>query len=619
MKKTLGWLLLLLAGWATGSAAEGQNVKTQPEQALVLQLKREPWQALVAVAMTPVFYNGAASTPLLFCDGSEQREIAIPHDTLAVQDLGADAATATAKLAAKYWKKAEVVYVVENYEQALWAVPCAALESAPILVSPTKDTLAALGAKQAVVLGGVAPQVGKVVTLASKTEVWKHQLGLMAAKGKQCDYVVITNPHDADAQLNANVQWPYLSLAAAPLAAYRQAIVQTGDYTGDRKRLHALGGSSGDSSDKAKLEFVKPSFLKVKDECNAAEQFLLDNKQNPQFLGMVGGSIELPYYICDLHAKYKFWDIQIDYVPADTPYATLRNDVDFTRFVKPDFAVGRIIGDSVLDETLMLARTFFRKAYLPGGKYAALVPAGWEKTAVVYDGHRLNQPDEGGPDATPNEPFHPAGEVHAVFGSNGLKSDYVFPKDEIRKDSQGILAPELFGLTSGYGFVQYVAHGDPPYMRIEAGKQGKDVKNYMATGAEFRRRLNFRAPTAAYVIGCNVGTMNAAFETNEEFLPTSAIHAGAIAFMAPNKCQSICFWRYAPKGPGADQCIFFWENALKKKMPVGLALIDAKWRGYTMWRDKQAEADRGKDSDNVIEIDAPSMVLFGDPALQLVE
>jgi len=306
-------------------------------------------------------------------------------------------------------------------------------------------------------------------------------------------------------------------------------------------------------------------------------------------------------------------------VPADTPYATLRNDVDFTRFVKPDFAVGRIIGDSVLDETLMLARTFFRKEYLPGGKYAALAPAGWEKTSVVFDGHRLNQPDEGGPDATPNEPFHPAGEVHAMFGSAGLKSDYVFPKDEIKKGAQGVPAPELFGLTSGYGYVQYVAHGDPPYMRIEAGKQGKDVKNYMATGAEFRKRLDFRAPTAAYVIGCNVGTMNAAFETNEEFLPTAAIHAGAIAFMAPNKCQAICFWRYAPKGPGADQCIFFWENALKKKMPVGLALIDAKWRGYTMWRDKQAEADRGKDSDNVIEIDAPSMVLFGDPALQLVE
>ncbi len=54
-------------------------------------------------------------------------------------------------------------------------------------------------------------------------------------------------------------------------------------------------------------------------------------------------------------------------------------------------------------------------------------------------------------------------------------------------------------------------------------------------------------------------------------------------------------------------------------MPVGLALIDAKWHGYQEWKDKQAEADRDKDSDNAIEVDAPSLLLFGDPALQLAE
>ena len=188
-----------------------------------------------------------------------------------------------------------------------------------------------------------------------------------------------------------------------------------------------------------------------------------------------------------------------------------------------------------------------------------------------------------------------------------------------KKGSQGTAAAELFGMTSGYGTVQYVAHGDPPYMRIEAGRTGKDIKNYLATGPEFRQRLNFVAPTAAYVIGCNVGLVNAPFKTNEEFLPTSAIHAGAVAFMAPNKCQAICFWRFAPKGPGASQCIYFWENALQKKMPIGQALNDAKWRAYEEWKDNQFASDRGKDSDNALEIDAPSMVLFGDPALRLAE
>jgi len=35
------------------------------------------------------------------------------------------------------------------------------------------------------------------------------------------------------------------------------------------------------------------------------------------------------------------------------------------------------------------------------------------------------------------------------------------------------------------------------------------------------------------------------------------------------------------------------------------------------WKDRQFAGDRGKDSDNAIEVDMPSLVLFGDPALRL--
>ena len=620
------------------NAAEYQNELSPPAKALVLKLDREPWQALVAA--TPACYNFSGAVPLVFEDGAESRAVAIPHDTVAVKDWGKDAQAATAAIATKYWKKAERVFVVSDYEQALWIVPSAAAANAPILVNPTAETLKALGAKEAVVVGDSKHLAEKVVahfdlpshdsqtpagrttaflSLADKQAVWKYQLALLAKQNKKCDYVVITNPHDTDAKANPNLQWPYLSLAAAPLAAYRQAIVQTGDYTGDRALLHALGVSLGDASDKAKYDTIKPSFLKVKSDCAAAVTFLNSNGGATQFLGMVGGSVELPYYIIDLHAKYTYWNLAIDYVPADTPYATLRTDTDFSRFVKPDLAVGRIMADNIQDATVQLARTFFRKEYLPGGKYAALAPAGWEKKAVVFDGHRLNQPDEGGPDASPNEPFHPAGEVQGVFKKNGLTADYVFPRDETKKDETRLKASDLFASTSSYGFVQYVAHGDPPYLRIEAGRTGKDLKNYLATGPEFRKQLNFQAPTVIYTIGCNVGTVNAPFKSNDEFIPTSAIHSGAVAYLAPNKCQSICFWRFAPKGMGASQCIYFWENALIKKLPIGVALIEAKWRGYNDWKDKETAVEHKGDSDNCIEIDGPSMVLFGDPALRLAE
>jgi len=210
--------------------------------------------------------------------------------------------------------------------------------------------------------------------------------------------------------------------------------------------------------------------------------------------------------------------------------------------------------------------------------------------------------------------------VQANFTKFGLISDYVYPRDETKKDNSRPVASNLFAMTSNYGSVQYVAHGDPPYLRIEAGRSGR--------GHEKLSRHRSGIPQAIELQGADGRPTSSAamserstrrFTSNLEFIPTAAIHAGAVAFMAPNKCQSICFWRYAPKGAGASQCIYFWENAIGKKMPIGQALIEAKWTAYQEWKTKQFEADRGKDSDNAIEIDAPSMILYGDPALRMAE
>jgi hypothetical protein len=616
MRRLLIVLALASLSLAVLTVAECQNVRNPPAKALLLISERQQWQALAQVCAVPAFCNRGGATPLVLCDGTGKLEVAIPHDTVKVSSLGANATAASAALARRYWKKAPTVFVVDNYEQALWIVPSAAFLQAPILVSPDAGLLKSLGTTKAVVVGRARPRVAEVANLDDKVAVWKYQLALMGNTPRACNYIVMTNPHDTDDNLNPNVQWPFLSVAAAPLAAYHRALVQTGDYTGDRTLIHALGVSLGDAGDKVKYATLKPTFQKVKDDSLVAERFLFGAGKAPEYLAMVGGSVELPHYVIDLHTKYTYWNQAIDYVPADTPYATMRDDVDYTRFVQPDLAVGRLMGDTLEDVTLQLQKTFFYKEYLPGGKYAALAPEGWEKAGIVYDGHRLNQPDEGGPEASPSEPFHPAGEVAGVYRQSGLDTSYVYPCNETDKADQRPKAPELLGMTGDYGFVQYVAHGDPPFMRVETGMSGRDRHNYLVTGAEWRK-LHFAAPTVAYVIGCNVGCICAPFKSNDEFQPTSAIHAGFVAFLAPNKCQSICFWRYAPKGAGADQCIRFWENALGKGMPIGRALTEAKWTGYMAWKDKQTETTRGADMDNSIEIDAPSMVLFGDPALRL--
>ncbi len=167
---------------ATIAAARGELVR--PQQALVLQLQREPWQALAAACLTPAFYNSDYAMPLVLDDGAEKRKVAIAHDTASVAGFGGNAAAATAKIATTYWKKAPCVFVVETYEQSLWIVPSAAVVAAPILVKPDQATLAALAAKTAVVVGEGKPAASEVLNLAGKEDVWKFQLSLMAERGK---------------------------------------------------------------------------------------------------------------------------------------------------------------------------------------------------------------------------------------------------------------------------------------------------------------------------------------------------------------------------------------------------------------------------------------------------
>ena len=147
--RALLWICGLAVFAVSGlSAGEGNELRP-PEKALILKLDREPWQALSAACATPAFYNGSGSVPLIFDDGAGSASVAIPHDSVAVKDWGKDAQTATAAIATKYWKKAECVFVVSGYEQALWVVPSAAAATAPILVNPTDliPVLEALSAK----------------------------------------------------------------------------------------------------------------------------------------------------------------------------------------------------------------------------------------------------------------------------------------------------------------------------------------------------------------------------------------------------------------------------------------------------------------------------------------
>src|SRR5262249_40677217 len=106
-------------GIGVGNGAASGSDFQAPSQALVLKIDRENWQALTATCITPAFYNHSGAVPLIIDDGAAKHDAAIPSATASAKDFGADASAATAAIAKKYWKKAETVFVVADYEQAL--------------------------------------------------------------------------------------------------------------------------------------------------------------------------------------------------------------------------------------------------------------------------------------------------------------------------------------------------------------------------------------------------------------------------------------------------------------------------------------------------------------------
>jgi len=184
-----------------------QNIKNQPTTAMVLILDQQEWQATAAASITPVFIDRSHSTPIIFDDNQESRNIKITHDTKSVIDFGADAISATANIASTYWSKAEIVLIADSYEHVLWAVPIASFLSAPILVDPSKNTLNALGTKCTIVIGDIGSETEVETTIKLKTikDTWKFQLDLYETKDQKCDYLIITNPNDASDTNDPNI------------------------------------------------------------------------------------------------------------------------------------------------------------------------------------------------------------------------------------------------------------------------------------------------------------------------------------------------------------------------------------------------------------------------------
>jgi hypothetical protein len=585
-----------------------QNQKIQPTEALVLTFQSTEWEAQAAAAITPAFIDRTKSTPIIFNEGLENRNIDLPHNTKPVTSFGSDVRTATEKIAGNYWSQAELVIITDSYENTLRLVPIASFLTAPILVNPSSNVLQLLSTKCIVIAGEYEPtgDFDKIIRLKTVEDIWSFQLDLYKSIEKECNYIIVTNPNDASNDLNSNITWRYLSLASAPLAAFRNAIVLTGDYTIDRIKTNKLAGA-GKPYEEIYSE-LKPAIQKVKKETYKVEKYMLDHGHVPEYLALVGGSYAVPDYIFDYHISYFYWSAKTDYLFSPSPYGDIDDRLEYTEYPKQEVEVGRLIGHSLLDVSLQITKTIFYEDFLSNGKYRSLVPSGWEKKASVVEGHRVNQPNSGGPPLSNNEPYFPAGEIDELFSTSGYQTNYYLPRNVTVPTDDNTPINAILKEALNSSLVLINAHGGVPGKQalIEIGLD-TDVDyeyNYIIDGEEIEKYSI--APSIVYLIGCDTGSIAFDFK-KDEYLTLGFIHSGAVAYLAPETYQTICFWEQAPYGPEASQAIYFFENLIKQNVSIGNALLEAKWKAYQEW-----ESDETREDD----VGPNTLKLYGDPAFK---
>jgi hypothetical protein len=158
-------------------------------------------------------------------------------------------------------------------------------------------------------------------------------------------------------------------------------------------------------------------------------------------------------------------------------------------------------------------------------------------------------------------------------------------------------------------------HGGKTSLRIEIGISiiGEGESEFL--GASHVKALDFKAPTIVYT-GCCKGANSFMLDEGleiDDFVTSAFIHAGCVAYIATPEIQSTCFWEKAPYGVSTQQTIYTWEKLLSSNMPLGKALLDAKWDAREWAMDEWPEEN---DLNGTFEIDCIIYNLFGDPALE---
>ncbi|MEW6069257.1 MAG: C25 family cysteine peptidase [Candidatus Thermoplasmatota archaeon] len=561
-------------------------------------------------------------------------------ESLSISSFGRDISEVSINIASQYWERIELVVIVSNYEEALQVAPLAAWLNAPIILKGpgVKGFLEKRNVGSAIVVGAGDYNVG-VKRLNSREDIWNFYLERLKENGATCDYIIVTNPKDAEKDLMV----PYLSVNSAVLGAFRKAVVVTGDYSVDKELLFKLGYGCGDAgsgerggdedtlNDTEEMSIQKvinEKAIKIDNEIDYAVEFLKARGFNAEYLALVGAIDAVPM----LYIKNPIWyedanegnngeeylasdsyygdlDLKLDskrnevgdYICHGTPGNYEGNNYDYKNepLYTQELAVGRIVAWNLLDASALIARSL---DYKETPSEASII------TSRVC-----------GTSSEPLNPDSPPREQQRVFLRNRILAKVWRPYETSTTHGLTDYLGEIFSpaMMARANFIIYDGHGFPDgwyYWWVHMHEQEESLDTIRT---EDVRKLALK-PSVVFSASCLCSALDWPVIWNgsaderryedlgmEMFFSLALIHAGTLAHIGSTEESWGMFFAGSLVGYGDfDLATWYFEDLLDKDLTLGKAHSSAKQRFIVEYK-----------YDTFMQTCFLENVLYGEPAV----
>ncbi len=590
---------------------------------------------------TPIFYSTHDRLPR-----AVQGYVSSATQKYEMSELGSCKSEISLQIAKLYWEDINTVIIVENYDDALVAVPLASKLNAPLIYNGdgTERFIENFGVESAIMVGDDLPHYYGIglKKLSTHEEVWDFYIQTLTDRGEECEYIVITNPNDIYYN-DTRYFIPGLSASSSILSSERNAIVVTGDYTVNLTWIQELGygtaeagaGERGSDDDRTTDEdevelqkLVNAKAIAVDQAVDDAYDYLARQGSTAKYLGIVGGPSAVPM----LYLKSPIWFEGVDqdekgeeYLATDTYYGDLdiklvasnltegiETNYDHTndRLYTQELAVGRVIAPDLLDATSLITRTvgYWDHEYEP--EQLLNLDSHWSRRTVILNSLMCGNSDN-----------MAARHQQEVFAEHMMITEEYTPDRAAATTDLWML--DMKKQMQKVNAIVYDGHGYPDGWYYLWTSTHDNKEDWDRLGAEDVCDLNLH-PTPVFGACCLSsaldwptvwdGSENENVMAPEKVIALAFIRGGSIGYIGATEESWGSFvggladgdpdsWGYGD----FDVPTMFWSHLLGEDITVGMALNKAKIDFY-------AEIWQGETSRPFARLCIMETVLYGDPA-----